>query len=184
MVVDVANPDEIAEVRAHLVLSSHALLDDGDDETTEWTDDAKEEARRILSGHRAASAQFVELGGETVLVEVIGQAPDQRRFRQGVRPERLRFLLRMEKRGISVLLAFYHGIWEVAWLSTLPDPENIMLKRDGDRDAARVGWYAGEDEETGVFWVSETFDLEHLPPKSLPRPADEFVGVRMFDGLG
>ena len=175
---------EADELRAYVVTSSHALVDAGDDETTEWTGDAKAEAWRILAPAVASTAQFVEVGGELILLEVVGQVPDRKAYRQGMRPERLRFLLRMERiHHVPVLLAFYHGTWELAWLSTLPDPDNIVLKQNGDRDTARVGWYAGEDEEAGVFWVSETFDLDSFPPHELPRPT-EWAAARLTDGLG
>lgn len=178
--------DQADEVRAHLVLSAHALIEDGGDETTEWTRRAKTEAANLadeLSDDEQArfrTAQFVEIGGETILLEVVGQTPDLVRYRQGLRPERLAFLYRMERAGIPVLLAFYHGFWELAWLASLPEPESIARSRDGDRETARVGWYAGEDEDRAVFYVREAFDF---PPRE-PLRSEPYEAVRLTDGLG
>jgi hypothetical protein len=170
-----------AVLRNHLVPAAHALTEDGDDETTEWTGSAKVAGRKMVSGHRARTAQFVEVGSETVLLEIVGQAPDRFKFRQGLKPERLRFLLRMERYGIHVLLAFYHGFWEAAWLETLPEPDVILHAADGEE--GRVGWYAGDDPDRGsVFWISDELNLDSLPPRELPYESNA-AQIRLTDGL-
>lgn len=168
------------------VIASHLLREDGDDESTQWTEQAMEFGAAAVSGREARTAQFAIIpDGDLILIEAVGQAPDKMKWRQGLRPARLRFLNRVQAAGIDVLLAFWHpNRWERAWLSTLPDPEVIVHSKDGDPDSARVGWYAGEREEDGVFWTSETLDLADLPPRRLPRP-DEYVWPqdRLVDAL-
>lgn len=153
-------------------VASHLLLEGGDDESTDWTERAKAVGTEVIKNAHPRTAQFIELHGEWIVVEIVGQAPDRNKFRQGLRHERLRFLLELEDRGIRVLLAFYHGTWEYAWLSALPDPVIIKSEVVAGRDEGRVGWYAGEDSERACFWVLETFSLDDLPPAELPRAAE------------
>lgn len=177
--------DEAEALRAHLTPTAHLLEERGADETTEWTNRAKAEGRRVVAEGGlwaevgARTAQFVEVAGELLVLELVGQAPDQRAYRQGLSPERLRFLLLLERSGIPVLLAFFHGRWEIAWLETLPEPEAIARTHDG-LDNARVGWYAGDDPDKACFWISEDF---RFPPRELPRE-EPFVATRLTDGLG
>lgn len=162
---------ELDEIRTHLVLSAHLLTNDLDDETTQFTTDAKRAGLKAIGYRRTHTGLFVDLGDETILLEVVGQTPDLIRYRQGMNPARLGFLNRIEEAGIPVLLAFYHGGWELAWLSTLPDPEAIVLSHNGDSSSGRFGWYAGENETAKydpVLWVRDELDLDDLPPREPP----------------
>src|SRR5262245_411809 len=129
-------------------VASHLLFEEGDDETTQLTETAKAVGAVAVAGWCPRTAQYVEVDDEWMVLEVVSQAPDHSRHRHGMRHERLLFLQDLSDRGTKVLLAFSHGPnrWARAWLHTLPKPESIR-RAEGDRDAGRVGWYAGEDEE-------------------------------------
>lgn len=155
------------ELERHVVLTSHALVEAGDAEDTEWTGEAKELFREaFVEDEHAHCVQLTRYGGtDLIAVEAHGQAPDPNRHRQGLRPERLAMLYALDNAGIPVLLAFYHGHWEVAWLRDLGEYEVIAHPKDGDRDRARYGWPAGVT--TGKFrHVDRLPDFEEdIPPK-------------------
>jgi hypothetical protein len=129
---------------------SVALADPSDRERTRLTalaqralEDALDRDPRV----RAHPVEFVTLvSGETIVVEVHGQSSATGHGKQGLRPERVRHLRRLQDAGFPVLLVFVEGAESrrEAWLHDLPPARPVSLGDPADPDTARYGWRARE----------------------------------------